>query len=393
MASKQPPENQLKVAGTSEPKKVAAAICGRLEDLQAATVTVLASGAASVNQAVKAVAIARKHMRDGGTEILMSASFPVASRSSSVVLELSCSRDVTVEALEEDDSANLVVKPASEAPKVAGAIANRTREGKVVRLVARGKESVMVAVESLAAAVNYLKNQQRLLISPRFIETQASESEERLTLLCFDVLSKELPEGSGPEMPEGTAAPQTELKVAATSEAKKVAKAITARMQETPGGTVTILASGPASVNQAVKAVAIARQVLREHETELVMAATFPVASRSSSVVLTLQTASVAVEAQPEDSTSLVVKPASSAAKVAGAIAGRSREGEVVQLLARGKESVMLAVEALVAAVNYLESDSLRLLVAPRFIQTDEDNGAGGKLTLMSFDILAQRLE
>eukprot|EP00656_Telonema_subtile_P036947 TRINITY_DN4101_c0_g1_i5.p1 TRINITY_DN4101_c0_g1~~TRINITY_DN4101_c0_g1_i5.p1 ORF type:complete len:378 (-),score=73.74 TRINITY_DN4101_c0_g1_i5:399-1532(-) len=339
-------------------------------------------------QAVKSVAIARKHMRDSGTELLMAASFPVASRSSSVVLELSRCSDLTVEALGEDDSTNLVVKPASDPPKVAGAVSNRTREGQVVRLVARGKESVMIAVESLVAAVNYLKDERRLLIAPRFIETESLECEERLTMICFDVLSQEClePQGSPPE----SAVPHTELKVAATSEPKKVSKAITGRMEKNPGSPLTVLASGSASVNQAVKAVAIARQVLRDNETELVMSAAFPVASRSTSVVFTLSTANVAVEAAAENSTSLTVKPASQAAKVAGAIAGRSREGEVVQLVARGKESVMVAVEALAAAVNYLEADDLQLLIAPRFIQSEQDNGTGGKVTLMSFDILAQ---
>eukprot|EP00658_Telonema_sp_P-2_P012103 TRINITY_DN14610_c0_g1_i5.p1 TRINITY_DN14610_c0_g1~~TRINITY_DN14610_c0_g1_i5.p1 ORF type:complete len:359 (+),score=109.95 TRINITY_DN14610_c0_g1_i5:118-1194(+) len=352
------------------------------------TITVLASGAASVNQAVKAVAIARRHLRESGTELLMSATFPVASRSGSVVLAVSTCEFV-VESQAENDSMNLVVKPASDPPRVAGAIANRTRLGEPVRLVARGKDSVMVAVESLAAAVNYLKGELAMLVAPRFIETESADGES-LTMMCFDILGsgdfdKAIPEHEQP------VEPQSELKVASTSDARKVAKAICGRMDDSQGAALTLLASGATSVNQAVKAIAIARKNMRDCGTELVMAATFPVASRSSSVVFTLSTTDIAVEAANDESTSLVVKPSSMPAKVAGAVAGRSRQGDVVQLVAKGKESVLIAVEALVAAVTFLEND-LRLLVAPRFIQTEEDNGTGGKVTLMCFDILAQSL-
>eukprot|EP00658_Telonema_sp_P-2_P012102 TRINITY_DN14610_c0_g1_i3.p1 TRINITY_DN14610_c0_g1~~TRINITY_DN14610_c0_g1_i3.p1 ORF type:complete len:406 (-),score=120.70 TRINITY_DN14610_c0_g1_i3:283-1500(-) len=387
MALRQPPDSQLKVASTSDAKRVASAICGRLHEIEG-TITVLASGAASVNQAVKAVAIARRHLRESGTELLMSATFPVASRSGSVVLAVSTCEFV-VESQAENDSMNLVVKPASDPPRVAGAIANRTRLGEPVRLVARGKDSVMVAVESLAAAVNYLKGELAMLVAPRFIETESADGES-LTMMCFDILGsgdfdKAIPEHEQP------VEPQSELKVASTSDARKVAKAICGRMDDSQGAALTLLASGATSVNQAVKAIAIARKNMRDCGTELVMAATFPVASRSSSVVFTLSTTDIAVEAANDESTSLVVKPSSMPAKVAGAVAGRSRQGDVVQLVAKGKESVLIAVEALVAAVTFLEND-LRLLVAPRFIQTEEDNGTGGKVTLMCFDILAQSL-
>lgn len=387
MALREAPQTQLKVAAASEPKKVAAAICGRMQDM-GLSLTVLASGPTSVNQAVKAIAIARKHIRASGSELVMSTTFPVASRSGSVVFELTTS-DVAVEAPGQEEGTDLVVKPASDAAKVAGAISNRTRLGEVIRLVARGKESVMIAVESLDAAVNYLKNEQSLRVAPRFIEKPSPDGEEMLTMMCFDVLGSGDPDVGAPEQP------LTELKVAATSEAKKVAKAICGRMEEMKGVPITVLASGASSVNQAVKAIAIARKHMLDNGTELVMSTTFPVASRSSSVVMTLSTIEFGcVESTSDESTQLIVKPSSKAAKVAGAVAARSRQGDVVQLVAKGKESMMVAVEALVAAVRFLDQNALTLLVAPRFIEQDQEGGEpGGKTSLICFDILAQQMQ
>ena len=77
-------------------------------------------------------------------------------------------------------------------------------------------------------------------------------------------------------------------------------------------------------VLQAVKAVAIARRVLQQNGSELVMLPSFPVANKNTSLVLELTSRAEAVAAAGDEVESLLVKPASEASKVAGAIAGRT---------------------------------------------------------------------
>ena len=139
-----------------------------------------------VIQAVKAVAIARRVIRQNGSELVMLPSFPVAGKSTSAVIELSTRSEMVESA--DDETESLVAKPTSESSKVAGAIAGRTRQGEEVQLVARGKESVLVAVESLARALSYLKNEQSLLVAPRFIESEVPGEQDPVTFLCFDMI-------------------------------------------------------------------------------------------------------------------------------------------------------------------------------------------------------------
>jgi stage V sporulation protein S len=58
----------LKVSSTSNPNSVAGALAGALRRHHVATVTVVGAGA--LNQSIKAVAIARNHVRDDGIDLV-----------------------------------------------------------------------------------------------------------------------------------------------------------------------------------------------------------------------------------------------------------------------------------------------------------------------------------
>jgi stage V sporulation protein S len=63
----------LKVSSTSNPNSVAGALAGAVRRHHVATVTVVGAGA--LNQSIKAVAIARNHVRDDGLDLICIPSF------------------------------------------------------------------------------------------------------------------------------------------------------------------------------------------------------------------------------------------------------------------------------------------------------------------------------
>ena len=63
----------LKVSATSNPNSVAGALAGAVRRHHVATVTVVGAGA--LNQSIKAVAIARNHVRDDGLDLICIPSF------------------------------------------------------------------------------------------------------------------------------------------------------------------------------------------------------------------------------------------------------------------------------------------------------------------------------
>ena len=74
----------------------------------------------------------------------------------------------------------------------------------------------------------------------------------------------------------------------------------------------------------------------------------------------------------------LTIASASRAGVVAGAIAGKVREGLQPILKGIGAESVHIAVRSVAIAQKYLEEDSLQICVVPMFAEEAPKKDAGG---------------
>lgn len=134
---------------------------------------------------------------------------------------------------------------------------------------------------------------------------------------------------------------------------------------------------GPASVNQAVKAIAIARKYVQADGIDLC----FQVRKKAEGEIKELFTLNLfKVELDNNDPIEYsVMKSASSSAKnsLAGAIAGKLRSGETPKVCCVGVLSVFKAVLALATATRFLEDDKISMQLFPEFAVIDlgRENG------------------
>lgn len=175
----------------------------------------------------------------------------------------------------------------------------------------------------------------------------------------------------------------TQFKVSENSEVNKVAGAISNQVRE--AGAPTLLAIGPGSANQAVKAIAGARRNLYEEEIDLIAEPYFPYGDESGEIHITLRKSSMINDAL--STSDVTVKPTSEFTKVAGAIAGRIREGERVNVICRGKVGVFLAVKSIEVAGRYLEADGINVKFTAQFV-TEEDDA-----TALHLSVLARHID
>eukprot|EP00854_Cymbomonas_tetramitiformis_P001719 gene1719-2379_t len=173
------------------------------------------------------------------------------------------------------------------------------------------------------------------------------------------------------------------FKVSENSEVNKVAGAISNQVRE--AGAPTLLAIGPGSANQAVKAIAGARRNLFEEEIDLIAEPYFPYGDESGEIHITLRKSSMINDAL--STSDVTVKPTSDFTKVAGAIAGRIREGERVNVICRGKVGVFLAVKSIEVAGRYLEADGINVKFTAQFVTEEDDT------TALHLSVLARQVE
>jgi len=151
------------------------------------------------------------------------------------------------------------------------------------------------------------------------------------------------------------------LKVKGDSKPNSVAGAICNIVRESSGGRPpAVVATGPAAINQAMKAIAIARKYLAEEETPTDMTV-FPRFEedirQSSRVCFELKKArKIKVEPTEDD---LACKDSTDPYKLAGAIAGRIREGESVACTTKGPVPVLIAVKAIAIAQTYVAEENI----------------------------------
>merc|ERR1719273_434700 len=163
----------------------------------------------------------------------------------------------------------------------------------------------------------------------------------------------------------------TPLKVSANSKPKSVAGKIAHITRSGPAPT--LMAIGPSSINQTVKAIAIARTYLKENKTDLMCFPKFQrlLTSRSGdpgdnrnnlggSIAFELQKGELQRK-ELESTSEMKVAQTSEPGPVAGAIAGQIRSGERVSLLSIGPGSVSQTVKAIAIARTYLRDGQMEI--------------------------------
>lgn len=147
----------LKVKGDSKPNSVAGAICNVVrESASGRAPAVVATGPAAINQAMKAIAIARKYLREeGATDLTVTPRFEEDIRHSSRVCFLLTKSRPSSRVPSEDD---LACKDTTDPYKLAGAMAQRIREGQQVACTTKGAVPVLLAVKAIGIANTYLED-------------------------------------------------------------------------------------------------------------------------------------------------------------------------------------------------------------------------------------------
>jgi len=176
------------------------------------------------------------------------------------------------------------------------------------------------------------------------------------------------------------------IKVSAKSNVKSVAGAIshTTRAGESP----TIVATGSESVNQAIKALAIARGYLQDNKLDISCQPVFRNQEKGAlSFVLTKS--QLRPKKQEDETQELRVAKNSDANSVAGSIANKVRSGERVVILSIGAGSVNQTVRAVALARRFLEGDGIDVCFRPEFIHITLDDG---ERSAIKFVILSQQI-
>jgi len=186
----------LKVSGESKPQSVARAI-GHVAREGTTLPMVQATGPAAINQAIKAIAIARRQgsepdgmLVDGG-DLAISPEFEQGLRDGSrAIMHLS----KVAQVVEGDEEDSLSATPRTDMHKLAGAIAGRVREGQQnLTIFVKGAVPVLIAVKSIAKAQEYLEEAR---LSLKFVASLVERESKELrgspvsTFTQFVVLSQ-----------------------------------------------------------------------------------------------------------------------------------------------------------------------------------------------------------
>lgn len=162
------------------------------------------------------------------------------------------------------------------------------------------------------------------------------------------------------------------MDIAAASKAKNIAGAIAHFTRDNTD--IVLSAVGSTSVNQAVKAIAIARTYLKDDKLDL----EFSVERKPQKVVkdvmlFTLKKIPLA-DSTEEKYFEMKASAKSTRYALAGAISNNVREKITPKVTGIGQKAVFRAISAIVQARTYLQDDGLDLIVAPEFTMVTLDN-------------------
>lgn len=142
----------------------------------------LPMGAQCVNQAVKAIAIARGQFLENENGQTFLSCFPSFRDDNRNTVQMQCDKET--KGPWRTSTADLVVGGGTEPTKVAGAIAGNIREGEKVAVRACGADAVANAVFAVAHARRFLADEGiDLFFTPEFEKEQTKERGERTVVL------------------------------------------------------------------------------------------------------------------------------------------------------------------------------------------------------------------
>eukprot|EP00798_Chlamydomonas_sp_ICE-L_P012807 gene12807-16066_t len=179
--------------------------------------------------------------------------------------------------------------------------------------------------------------------------------------------------------------PVNSIKIGGTADPRELARTICRAIKsgDEPPALLTI---GNNSINQAVKSIAIARQELKEEGIDIGFQPAFRHVNRTRPLI-----AFYLSQVRPKYGTldELTVGSGSKIVSVAGAVAGRIRDGNPVALSAIGVDAVTNAVLAAGNARLFLEQDALDIKVQPEFFKIEKN---GMELNGLRFIFLSESI-
>eukprot|EP00808_Paulinella_micropora_P028874 g1523.t1 len=178
------------------------------------------------------------------------------------------------------------------------------------------------------------------------------------------------------------------LKVSSKSNVKKVAGSIayTSRAGESP----TLMGTGKESINQAIKALAIARDYLKDNKLDINAYPEFrSEEDEAISVVLTKTALRKSGPADEGAGAELRVAAGSQPTEVAGSIAGKIRHGDRVAISCLGAASVNQTIKSIIFARRYLANEAIDICFRPEWVHITMK---GEERSSLRFVIYAQQI-
>eukprot|EP00467_Chlorarachnion_reptans_P010092 CAMPEP_0114526190 /NCGR_PEP_ID=MMETSP0109-20121206/22872_1 /TAXON_ID=29199 /ORGANISM="Chlorarachnion reptans, Strain CCCM449" /LENGTH=232 /DNA_ID=CAMNT_0001707915 /DNA_START=59 /DNA_END=757 /DNA_ORIENTATION=+ len=164
----------LKVAAHSNVKGLAGKIAHTSRQTNAPVL--LATGSDAINQAVKAITIARSYLEEDGIDLRVQCDFEEIKGFKAQMTLTKASSKPRGPKIDPED---LYVKNTSDPHKVAGAIAARIRDNKIVGIYAKGADAVSAMVKSVTVARLYLdEDNLDLLFAPTFVSMERKEGDD-----------------------------------------------------------------------------------------------------------------------------------------------------------------------------------------------------------------------
>uniref|UniRef100_A0A7S4BW77 Uncharacterized protein n=2 Tax=Chrysotila carterae TaxID=13221 RepID=A0A7S4BW77_CHRCT len=151
----------------------------------------------------------------------------------------------------------------------------------------------------------------------------------------------------------------------------------------------SVLATGPGAINQAIKGIAIARKYLLEESPpiDIVVQPVFEKDMRSGSNVSLVLSKSIPIDCEPTED-DLSAKDRTDCFKLAGAIAGRIRDGGDVALTTKGPVPVLVAVKAIALAQEYTSQENMDVKFAVQFRDLEDPELGNTPSTYLHFAVL-----
>jgi stage V sporulation protein S len=181
------------------------------------------------------------------------------------------------------------------------------------------------------------------------------------------------------------------LKVSAQSNPKASAGSISHRVRR--GQNPQIMCSGSPSINQAIKAIAIARGYIEQDGFDVSVSGTWRDREMQKITLNVNKTARPKRQdeskQEPDVSGDLRIAQNSVPGTVAGAIAKKVRSGEKVSMVAIGASSVANAVMSIIIARRYLQDDGVDISFRPEFVhlQMNDEQRSAVRFNVLRHDV------